>query len=67
MAHVAEDKIVDNLLEALEQLRLDLDKVELWAGALGCFQDPAPEYQPSDKYLLSPLRERPTLDGREGP
>jgi hypothetical protein len=59
MADVAEDMIVDNLLEALEQLRLDLDKVELWAAALGCFQAPVPEYQPSNKYLLSPLREGP--------
>ncbi len=56
MADVAEDKIVDNLLEALEQLQLDLDKVELWAAALGHFQAPVPEYQPNNKYLLSPLQ-----------
>jgi len=48
----AEDTIVDNLLEALESLRTDLDRVELWAEALGCFQRPIPEYQPGDQYLL---------------
>jgi hypothetical protein len=67
MADVAEEKIVDNLLEALEQLRLDLDKVELWAAALGCFQGPVPEYQPSNRHLLSPLQEAPQHNLRQGP
>ncbi|MGB6538207.1 MAG: hypothetical protein WBF58_19840 [Xanthobacteraceae bacterium] len=59
MVEVVKDEIVDNLVEALEQLRLDLDRVELWAGALGCFQAPVPDYQPSNKYLLSPLGKQP--------
>lgn len=50
----AEDAIIDNLIEALDRLREDLDRVELWAGALGCFQDPALEYEPGNQYLLSP-------------
>jgi hypothetical protein len=58
MPDSAENKIVDNLKDALEQLRQDLDRVELWAGALGCFQTPVPEYQPGDHHLL-PTRERP--------
>jgi len=57
MPEAAEETIVQNLIEALEQLRQDLDKVELWAGALGCFQAPAPAYQPRDHYLLSPSRQ----------
>jgi len=52
MAVSAEDAIVSHLMEAVEQLRTDLDRVELWAVALGCFQDPVPEYQPGEQYLL---------------
>ena len=34
----AEDLIVRNLIEALDRLHDDLDRVELWTAALGCFQ-----------------------------
>lgn len=57
MREPSEEVIVHNLIEALEQLRHDLSKVELWAGALGCFQAPVPEYQPSDRYVLPPQRQ----------
>ena len=58
MADPAKDVIVHNLIEALEQLREDLDRVELWAFALGSFQKPAPEYQPGDQHLLRTTTER---------
>jgi hypothetical protein len=48
----AEELIVHNLIDALERLREDLDKVELWATALGHFQHPVPEYQPGSEYML---------------
>jgi len=54
---VAEEKLVRNLAEALEHLKEDLDKVELWAAALGYFQAPVPDYRPGDRYLL-PVRPR---------
>ena len=53
MPEPAEDTIVHNLIEALERLRQDLDRVELWTAALGCFQRPVPEYEPNNRYLLS--------------
>ena len=53
MAEPAEKVIVHNLIEALERLRQDLDRVELWTVALGCFQQPAPSYEPNERYLLS--------------
>jgi hypothetical protein len=53
MAEQADEKIVHNLVEALERLRQDLDRVELWTGALGCFQRPVPPYEPNNRYLLS--------------
>jgi hypothetical protein len=59
MIKPAEETIVQNLVQALQQLHRDLDKVELWAAALGTFQSPVPEYQPSSQHLLpvSPRRE----------
>jgi hypothetical protein len=50
----AEDIAIRNLIEALERLHQDLDCVELWTAALGSFRNPAPEYQPGDRYLLRP-------------
>lgn len=55
MAQPAEDMIMQNLIEAVERLREDLNKVELWAAALDSFKTPAPPYQPGDQYLLPPL------------
>jgi hypothetical protein len=53
MPEPAEEMIVHNLIDALERLRNDLDRVELWTAALGCFHQPVPDYEPSDRYLLS--------------
>jgi hypothetical protein len=58
MPEPVEDVIVQNLVEALEQLRRDLDRVELWAAALRCFQAPVPDYQPADEYILPPSPRR---------
>lgn len=52
MAEPAEDAIFRNLIEAVERLREDLDRVELWSAALGHFHQPVPEYRPSDAHLL---------------
>ena len=54
----AEDVVVRNLVEALDRLQQDLDRIELWTEALHCFQDSAPDYQPRDDYLL-PARKPP--------
>jgi hypothetical protein len=54
MSDQAEDVIVHNLIDALERLREELDRVELWAAALGHFQQPIPDYQPRNDYTLPP-------------
>lgn len=59
MPEPAEDLIVRNLIEALERLHEDLDRMELWAVALGSFQHPVPEYRPGDQHLLKPQARRP--------
>jgi hypothetical protein len=48
------DAIVRNLIEALERLRDDLDRMELWAAALDRFHRPIPDYRPRDQHLLDP-------------
>lgn len=57
MPEMAEDMIVHNLIEALEHLREDLNRVELWAAALGQFRAPVPDYEPGNQYILPPARE----------
>jgi hypothetical protein len=54
----AEDVIVRNLIEALNRLQHDLDRIELWTAALDCFRHPAPNYQASNEHLL-PAQKRP--------
>jgi hypothetical protein len=51
------DAIVRNLIESLERLRRDLDRMELWTAALDRFQHPIPDYRPDDQHLLDPLSE----------
>lgn len=41
----AGEKIVRNLQQAVERLQNDIARVELWAGALGCFTKPVPDYE----------------------
>ena len=62
MPEPAQDMIVRHLVEALKRLNDDLDRVELWTAALGCFQHPAPGYQPGDHYLL-PTHKQPRRPG----
>jgi hypothetical protein len=54
MPEPAEDMIVNNLVEALEQLRKDLDRAQVWTTALAHFHTPVPAYQPGDQFLLPP-------------
>jgi hypothetical protein len=60
MPEQAEDTIVRNLIEALERLREDLDRMELWTAALGSFQHPVPDYKPNDQQLLKASAKRQT-------
>jgi hypothetical protein len=62
MTELTEDRIVRNLIEALNRLHDDLDRVELWTAALASFQCPAPEYQPGDHHRLPPAKPQKTPD-----
>jgi hypothetical protein len=49
----AGEKIARHLQDAVAQLHEDIARVELWAGALGCFARPVPDYDVmNSKYLL---------------
>ncbi|MDR3422522.1 MAG: hypothetical protein P4L80_14990 [Xanthobacteraceae bacterium] len=61
MPEEPEDMIVRNLSEALNRLRDDLDRVELWTAALSHFQQPPPDYRPDSEYLLPQRKARPDL------
>jgi hypothetical protein len=47
MSVEAEELITRNLIAALDRLHEDLDRVELWTAALGCFAHPAPNTSPA--------------------
>ncbi len=55
MSTQAEELITRNLIESLDRLHQELDRVELWTAALTCFLHPAPAYRPSDQHMLPPL------------
>ncbi len=59
MPEPAEDVIVRNLLEAIERLHEDLERVEIWTAALDSFQRAVPDYQPSHAYLLRRTQQWP--------
>ena len=44
----ANEKIERQLQEAIDHLRADLVRVEIWASALTGFSRPIPDYQPAD-------------------
>ena len=50
----AGDKVSERLQESLARLRKDIDRVEVWAGALEGFSRPIPEYDPARGYRLAP-------------
>jgi hypothetical protein len=52
MPDTVPDTVMKNLIEALNRLHEDLDRVELWTAALKTFQEPAPEYRPRGEYAL---------------
>ena len=53
------------VIESLDRLHEELERVELWTAALTCFLRPPPAYQPGDHHMLPPLglsaSERPRL------
>jgi hypothetical protein len=58
----AKERIERELQEAIDRLRADLVRVEIWANALTGFSRPIPEYQPNEhvtRHLLPRCSEEP--------
>lgn len=55
MSVEVEELVTRNLIQALERLHEDLDRVELWTAALSCFIRPAPDYDAGEHHRLPPL------------
>ena len=45
--------ISERLQQSLARLREDIDRVELWAGALESFSQPIPDYDAARRYRLA--------------
>ncbi len=60
MPEQAEAMILRNLMEALNRLHDDLDRVELWTAALDSFQHAVPEYRPGTEHLLPTRKSAPS-------
>ena len=70
--------VSDRLHEAIDTLRKDVTRVEIWATALFTFTQPIPEYRTDPKFELgSPVKtgplaenvgaERPKISGKKPP
>ena len=58
----AQEALMHHLLEAIEQVRLDMAKVELWAYAVTGFSRPVPEYDPSKMKMWLPPEQAKKLE-----
>ena len=47
-------RLIGNLIETLNRIHADLERIELWMAALACFQEAVPQYEPGGDYLLPP-------------
>jgi hypothetical protein len=47
-----QEEINDRLHQAIDELRKDVTRVEVWATALGSFAKPVPDYQPDETFRL---------------
>lgn len=61
------DGISEKLHEAIDGLRKDVTRVEVWATALSTFAKPVPDYQPNPKYQLGQPVEAGTLAENDNP
>ncbi len=63
MAHddEARDVVVRHLIDAIERVRLDVEKVEFWADAVTGFSQPVPDYDPGKVNVWLPPEQATSL------
>ena len=57
----ANNAVAQHLLDAIERVRDDVEKVEFWAGAVAGFARPVPEYTPHEAAIWLPAEQASTL------
>ena len=63
----ANDAVARHLLEAIERVRDDVEKVEFWAGAVAGFARPVPQYTPDEASVWLPTEQASTLRSKLEP
>jgi hypothetical protein len=58
----ANDALTRHLLEAVDRVRDDVEKVEFWADAVAGFSKPVPKYEPGDASVWIPTEQATTLN-----
>ncbi len=61
-AEPAKERIVHRLMEAVDRLHSDIERVELWASALGGLTRAIPDYDPAKSKLNSFMLPQPPSD-----
>ncbi len=67
MAHDDDDAreaVSRHLIEAIERVRLDVEKVEFWADAVTGFSQPVPDYDPGQGNVWLPPEQATSLKQR---
>jgi hypothetical protein len=59
----AQSHIEGQLREALDTLRADMTRVELWAYALAAFAQPVPGYEADEKFRLGGQHKQASKNG----
>jgi hypothetical protein len=64
------EKVLHQLQEAIDRLRVDLARVEIWAGALDAFSRSVPDYDTAaglDRFRVVPLADEAADSGLAWP
>lgn len=56
------DVVKRHLFDAIEQVRVDVEKVEFWASAVAGFGLPVPDYNPAEMRVWLPHEQATRLD-----
>jgi hypothetical protein len=69
MAHDddAREMVARHLIEAIERVRQDVEKVEFWADAITGFAQPVPDYEPGQVNVWVPREQASKLKDSSKP
>ncbi len=62
---VANDALARHLHAAIERVRVDMKKIEVWADAVGGFSEPVPDYDSTDAKVWLPSEQATTIPANQ--